>query len=518
VSRSLLKSTGLVGFLTLLSRLLGFARDLLIAQIFGATGSTDAFFVAFKIPNFLRRLFAEGAFSQAFIPVLASAQSHGGKTQMRVVIDRVSGTFAVGLLLLTIAGVLASPLLITIFAPGFSATPQKAHLAADLLRITFPYLLFIALTALAGSILNTLGHFLTPALTPIFLNIAMIAASLFLTPYVEEPITALAIGVLIGGVLQLSLQIVPLWQRGYLPHPKIALQHPEVRRVMGLMSPALFGASITQINLLINTFLASLLTTGSISWLYYADRLLEFPLGLLGVALGTVILPQLARSRSEGKPEAFSETLDWALRTLLLIGLPATLGLVCLAEPLMFTLFQHDQFHAEDARMAARSLVAYGAGLPAFLALKVLVPAFSAEEDLRTPARIGIYAVGVNLLVSLVSTFLLAPPGWGHAGLALAASTAASFNAMVLWLILKSRGHLLTSRGNRRFVAQLVLANAILATVLIMAQADLHFESLATSTRIKTLAALILGGAFVYLATLLIAGVRPRHLLEPGPH
>jgi len=472
--------------------------------------------VAFKIPNFLRRLFAEGAFSQAFVPVLASAREEGGDTRVKVVIDRVAGSFSLFLVALTLAGILLSPLLIRLFAPGFNDTPEQAQLAAELLRITFPYLILIALTALSGAILNTYGHFLTPAITPVLLNLAMIFASLSLAPAFDQPVTALAVGVLLGGVLQLAIQIPPLWRRGLLPRPQWGFRHPEVRRVMHLMSPALFGASVTQVNLLINTLLASLLTTGSISWLYYSDRLLEFPLGLLGVAIGTVILPHLSGSRARGDEREFSRTLDWGLRTLLLIGLPATLGLVCLAEPLMYTLFQRDHFNPEDARMAARSLMAYGSGLPGFLAIKVLIPGFSAREDLSTPARIGIYAVGVNLLVSIASTFWLAPPGWGHAGLALAASLAALFNAIVLFGILKARGLYRPSPGSRLFLIRLILGNAALGTFLVFSAKILPFETFASLERIFALAALIGGAILLYGVSLLALGIRPRHLIEPG--
>lgn len=516
MSQTLLKSSGLVSGLTLSSRILGFVRDLVIAQVFGASASTDAFFVAFKIPNFLRRLFAEGAFSQAFVPVLAAAREEGGDARVKAVIDRVTGSFTLLLVFLTLAGVLLSPFLIQIFAPGFNEVQDQSELAADLLRITFPYLILIALTALSGGILNTYSHFLTPAVTPVLLNLAMIFASLALAPHFDQPITALAVGVLLGGILQLAIQIPPLWRRGLLPHPKLALRHPDVRRVLVLMSPALLGASVTQVNLLINTLLASLLTSGSISWLYYSDRLLEFPLGLLGVAVGTVILPHLSRSCAKGDEMEFSRTLDWGLRTLLLIGLPATLGLVCLAEPLMYTLFQHDHFNPEDARMAARSLIAYGSGLPGFLAIKVLVPGFSAREDLKTPARIGVYAVGVNLMVSVISTFWLAPPGFGHVGLALAASLAALFNALVLFGILRSRGLYRPGPDGALFVIRLLIGNLALGTFLLFIANTLPFETLATMERMVALAGLIGGGLMIYGLSLLALGVRPHHLLAPG--
>ena len=513
---TLLKSSGLIGGLTLGSRILGFVRDLVIAQVFGATGITDAFFVAFKIPNFLRRLFAEGVFSQALMPVLASAREEGGLKQVKAVSDRVTGSFLILLILITGIGVLLSPILITLFAPGFTGSEDKIRIATELLRITFPYLVFIALTALSGSLLNLYEDFAIPAATPMLLNLAMIFGSLVLAPHLEEPIVALALGVVIGGVLQLGLQIPALWRRGLLPRPRVAFSHPDVRRVFRLMSPALLGASVTQINLLINTLLASLLATGSISWLYYSDRLLEFPLGLLGVALGTVVLPRLSRCKARGDGDTFSKTLDWALKTLLLIGLPATLGLVLLAEPLMYTLFQHDHFNPEDARMAARSLMAYGSGLPAFLAIKVLVPGFSAQEDLKTPARIGIYAVLVNVAASLASTFWLAPAGYGHAGLALAASLAATFNALMLLAILNRRKLLQPARSHGRFLMRLLAGNAVLGAFLYLAVQTFSFEGLDSIHRIVTLSALIGGGATMYALTLLLMGLRPHHLLEPG--
>lgn len=516
MKRSLLQSSGLVSGLTLGSRILGFVRDLVIAQIFGANGTTDAFFVAFKIPNFLRRLFAEGAFSQAIIPVLSRAHEEGGKENVRNVSDRLAGTFATILMAITLTGVLLSPLLITVFAPGFSGSEEKMRIATELLRITFPYLIFISLTALSGSLLNLYGHFAIPAATPIFLNLAMVAASLLIAPSLDQPIVALALGVLFGGILQLSIQLPALSRLGLLPHPKIAFDHPDVRKVFTLMAPALLGASVTQVNLLINTLLASLLATGSISWLYYSDRLLEFPLGLLGVAVGTVILPHLSRYKARGDGEMFSRTLDWALKTLFLIGLPATVGLVLLAEPLMYTLFQRDHFNPEDALMASRSLIAYGSGLPAFLAIKVLVPGFSAHEDLATPARIGIYAVIVNVVISLLSTFWLAPPGWGHAGLALAASLAATVNAITLFAILRIRNLARPMAGNTLFLLRLVTGNAVLGFFLVLSRDAFPFEALDAPHRIFGLSILIIGGAALYALALLLLGIRPRHLLEPG--
>ena len=508
MSRTLLRASSLVAGMTLSSRILGFARDLVIASVFGANGSTDAFFVAFKIPNFLRRLFAEGAFSQAFVPVLASARKQSGQPGVRIVMDRVSGSLGVLLILTALTGMWFSQDIILLVAPGFRTNPELAALGSQLLKITFPYLPLIAMTALAGAVLNLYGHFLIPAATPGLLNLAIILAALCLTDNVDPPIKALAFGVLAGGLLQLALQIMSLWKMGLTPRPRFTPGHPEVVRVFSLMSPALLGASVAQLNLLINTFLASLLETGSISWLYYSDRLLEFPLGLLGVALGTVILPHLSSQKANGNLEGFDRTLEWGIKLVLLMGLPATLGLTCLSEPLMYTLFQHDHFTPEDARMAARSLLAYGIGLPGFLLVKVLVPAFSAGQDLKTPARVGMLSVLINLAISLALSLWLAPDGWGHAGLALAASVAALFNAGALLLILKSRGHAPRFSATSGFWLRLSAANLTLGAGLFIASDSISFETLAQTPRILMLLGLILGGGLIYLGSLFLLGLR----------
>lgn len=508
----MLKSTGLVGGLTLVSRLLGFARDVIIAGFFGANAGTDAFFVAFKIPNFLRRLFAEGAFAQAFVPVLASVREQRSQTAPREFIARVTGSFALVLSLLTGFGMLAAPLLIWLFAPGFHDHPEQYSLSVGLLRITFPYLLFICLTALAGGILNTWQHFAVPAFTPVLLNLSMIAATLWLAPQLDPPILALGWGVCAAGALQLAFQLPALHRLGLLPRPRIDFADAQVRRVLRLMVPALFGASVSQLNLLINTLLASLLATGSISWLYYSDRLVEFPLGIFGVGLGTVILPHLSRSQARRDPEEFSRSLDWALRWLLAIGLPATLGLILLAEPLMFTLFQYDQFSPDDARMAARSLMAYGIGLMGFLGVKVLVPGFSAREDLSTPARFGVYAVGVNLVSSVLLALVLAPPGWPHAGLALAASLAALVNAGLLLARLYTLRVYRPQGGFRAFLLRVLLANLALGAWLCLATGR-AWTDLSASDRLIRLAGWIGAGMIAYALTLALTGLRPRHLM-----
>ena len=340
MSKALLKSTGIVSAMTSLSRVSGFIRDMLYAQLFGAGAGTDAFFVAFRIPNFLRRLFAEGAFSQAFVPVFSEYQTQHQQAELRELVDQVTGTLGAILLLITALGVLAAPLLILLFAPGFSSDAGKYQLTVDMLRITFPYLLFISLTALAGGVLNSCGRFAIPAVTPVLLNLTMIAAALWLAPHMEKPVMGLAWGVFIAGVVQLGFQIPFLRQIKLLPRPRWGWASAGVQQVLKLMLPAVFGSSVAQVNLLIDTLLASFLVSGSVSWLYYSDRLVEFPLGIFGVALGTVILPKLSRHHASAETAHFSQTLDWALRWALLIGVPATVALVILAGPMLAALFQ----------------------------------------------------------------------------------------------------------------------------------------------------------------------------------
>lgn len=504
-----------MGGLTLVSRVLGFVRDMVIAGFFGANAATDAFFVAFKIPNFLRRLFAEGTFAQAFVPVLSGCRETQGDDAARAFIARVGGSFALILALLTGLGMVAAPVLIWLFAPGFHGHPEQYDLSVDLLRITFPYLFFICLTALAGSILNTWNHFAVPAFTPVLLNLCMIMATVWLAPHLDQPIQALAIGVFAAGALQLAFQLPALKRLGLLPRPRIDFRDAGVRRLLQLMAPAIFGASVGQLNLLINTLIASLLATGSISWLYYSDRLVEFPLGIFGVGLGTVILPHLSKSQARRDPGDFSRSIDWALRWLLLIGLPAALGLILLAEPLMYTLFQYDQFTQEDARMAARSLMAYGIGLMGFLGVKILVPGFSAREDLITPARFGVYAVIVNLALSLLLALLLAPAGWAHAGLALAASLASLVNAGLLLGTLYRQRVYRPEPGFRRFLLRVLLANLAMGGVLLFTAASTAWAGWAAHVRVLQIGLWIALSIGAYSLTLALAGLRPRHLLLP---
>jgi len=501
--------------MTFVSRLLGFVRDVIIARYFGADPGTDAFFVAFRIPNFLRRLFAEGSFSQAFVPVLSDYKERHDQTELRLFLDRTAGSLSVALLLITLAGIIAAPVLIMLFAPGFYRNAAQFELSVEMLRITFPYLFFISLTAFAGGILNTWGRFAVPAFTPVFLNLLMIAAAIWLAPYMSAPITALAWGVLIAGIVQLAFQVPALLRADLLPRPRYGFRDPGVRRILKLIGPAIFGVSVTQMNMLINTLIASFLVSGSVSWLYYSDRLVEFPLGIFGVAIGTVMLPHLSKNHASRDRDGFSRSLDWALRWVVLIGLPATLGLALLAKPMISTLFQYDQFSTHDAEMASRSLITYSTGLIGFIAIKVLVPGFSSRQDLRTPVRYGFYAIIANLALNLALIFQLAPIGWGHAGLALSTALAALLNAgLLLSKLLKERIYK-PEPGWPIFLLRVALASGVMVPILVYASNAHPWQTWSLTDRISHLALWILLGLSVYVSCLTLTGLRPKHMLVP---
>jgi putative peptidoglycan lipid II flippase len=511
----LFKSLSTVGGYTLVSRILGFVRDLVFAQVFGANAQTDAFFVAFKIPNFLRRLFAEGAFATAFVPVLTEYRTQRDYRELKDFIDHVAGSLGLVTLLVSLVGVVAAPLVVSLFAFGWVIDGDTARLtlAAEMLRLTFPYLFFISLTAFAGGILNAHDRFAVPAFTPVLLNLCLIGAALWLAPVLEQGIVALAWGVLIAGITQFTFQLPFLARQRLLPRPRPGFHDPGVRRVLKLMVPALFAVSVTQINLLLDTVLASFLVSGSISWLYYSDRLMEFPLGLLGVGLSTVILPRLSRRQAEDAPQAFSRELDWGLRIALIFGVPAAAGLITLAGPMMATLFQSAVFDAHDVAMAERSLMAYGLGLQAFILIKVLAPGFYARQDTRTPVRIAVIAMLANMLLNLALIFPLR-----HAGLALATSLAAYLNAFLLLRGLRRERAYVAHRGWPRLVVQVGLACVLMVLVLLWASPGLHaWLQAARLDRVAWLAGLVVLGAATYGAVLGAAGLRPRDLLGHAP-
>lgn len=506
---SLASSIAKVGSNTLISRIMGFVRDLVVARVFGADAGTDAFFVAFKIPNFMRRLFAEGAFSMAFVPVLNEYKTKHSFLELKRFVDDVSGTLGAVLLGVTVLGVLAAPILVMVFAPGFVGESGKQAMAAEMLRLTFPYLMFISLTALAGGILNTYDRFGVPAFTPVLLNLSLILCALLLAPEMERPILALAWGVLVAGIAQLAFQVPFLWQLRLMPRPRVNFQDEGVKRIMKLMVPALFGVSVTQIGMLLNTLLASFLVTGSITWLYYGDRLMEFPLGILGVALGTVILPKLSRKHAEQSSREFSGTLDWALRWVLLLGTPSAVGLLVLAGPMMATLFHSGEFTGDDVQMAARALMAYALGLVAFMGIKVLAPGFYARQDLKTPVRIAVIAMVANVVFSLLLMFPL-----GHTGLALATTISAGVNAGLLLRGLLREGIYHPRPGWSLLILRSLGACLVMGLVVWWGCGETaQWLDMGTWQRVLRLLGWILAGGAAYGLTLLAFGIRPKHFL-----
>ncbi len=478
----------------MLSRVLGLVRDMVIARYFGAGAGADAFFVAFKIPNFLRRLFAEGAFSQAFVPVLSSYRQTQSMSDVQRLVNAVAGSLGLVLLGVTLVAILGAPVLTAIFAPGFLDDEVKFALTSDMLRITFPYLLLISLTAFAGGILNSYDRFAVPAFTPVLLNLSMIAAAIWLTPLMAEPVMALAWGVFIAGALQLFFQLPFLMRLGLLPRPRVDYRHEGVSRILKLMVPALFGVSVSQINLLLDTVLASFLQTGSVSWLYYSDRLSELPLGVFGIAIATVILPSLSRKHASASADQFAATLDWAVRAVLLIGLPAALALALLAEPLIATLFHYGEVTDRDVAMSAQSLRAYSAGLLAFMLIKVLAPGFFAREDTKTPFR---YALGAMVVNAVIAVGLAPFIGW----IASAIATTLAGWAMVAMLGVGARGFGDVARFDRRFhsrIWRIVAASLAMGAVLWMANVALTPFLGMAGLRYGALAVLVLIGMASY--------------------
>lgn len=490
--------------MTFISRILGFLRDVIIARIFGAGMVTDAFFVAFRIPNLLRRLFAEGAFSQAFVPILAEYKNTRTPVETRDLVDHITTLLGITLFLVSIIGIAAAPLIIYASAPGFSANPEKFNLTVELLQITFPYIFFISLVALAGSILNTHGKFNVPAITPALLNLSFIGCALWLTPLMDPPILALAWAVFIGGILQLAFQIPFLLRLKLLPRIRFRNRDTGAWRVIRLMGPAIFGVSVGQISLLINTIFASLLITGSVSWLYYADRLMEFPAGLLGVALGTILLPSLARHYNSNSTEEYSRLLDWGLRMTILLTLPAALALALLATPLITTLFHHGAFTDHDVWMTREALIAYSVGLLGLILVKVLAPGFYARQNIKTPVKIAVITLIATQLMNLA--FIIP---FKHAGLALAIGLGACLNAGLLYYKLRSHKIYQPQPGWIIFFLKILTALMIMGVVLWFATgSDASWLIDSAMVRAGRLSWIVILGAFSYFATLWLLGFR----------
>ena len=490
--------------MTLLSRVLGFVRDAIIARAFGAGAATDAFFVAFKLPNLLRRLFAEGAFSQAFVPILAEYKNRRGEDATRLLVARVATVLFVVVAVVAALGVAAAPLIVLVSAPGFTADAAKFQLTVDLTRIVFPYILFMALVAFAGGILNTWSRFMVPAFTPVLLNISMILAAAFAAPYFDPPVLALGWGAFIGGLLQLALQLPALKKLGMLPRWDWAPKDEGVKRVLTLMGPAAFGVSIAQISLLINTLFASFLASGSVSWLYYADRLMEFPTGMLGVALGTILLPSLAKHHADNDTGQYSKLLDWGLRMTLLLAAPAAVGLGLLAIPLITTLFQYGAFTAHDVEMTRLALVAYAVGLIGLILVKVLAPGFYARQNIKTPVKIAVVSLLATQGMNLIFIWPLQ-----HAGLALSIGLGACINAGILLHYLRKHGIFQPQPGWGVFIVKLALALAVMATGLWFGMGhEAQWLGYGFLQRATHLAALVAGGMAVYFACLWVMGFR----------
>jgi len=504
VKSGLLRSSSIVSAMTLLSRVLGLARDILVASYFGARA--DAFFVAFKIPNFFRRLFAEGAFSVAFVPVLSEYKVQ--EKDVKALVKAVSGTLLAIIGPFTILAVAAAPLLTWVFAPGFASNPEKFVLTSELLRITFPYLLLISLTAFYGSVLNTYGNFAIPAVTPVLLNLCLILATYYFTPWFDEPLMALAWGVMLAGITQLGFQLPFVMKLGLLAMPKPAFADSGVKRILVLMVPALFGVSVSQINLLLDVLLASFLESGSVSWLYYSDRLAQLPLGIFAIAIAVVILPSLSQKHAGKNQQQFSETLDWGLRMVLLIGLPSALALVLLATPLMATIFYRGEITAYDVQNMSYSLMAYGAGLLAFMLIKVLAPGFYARQDTKTPVKIGIRAMVANMIFNLPLVLLLA-----HTGLALATTLSAYLNALWLFFGLRKAGFYQAQAGWGKWIARIVIANSVMVAVILAINPAIgQWMVFSEWQRAMWMLALVSAGAGSYGLSLILMGVRLKDL------
>lgn len=515
MSKRLLKSGMIVSAMTLISRVLGLVRDVVVANLMGAGASADVFFFANKIPNFLRRLFAEGAFSQAFVPVLTESHAQGDMDKTRELIARAAGTLGVIVSIVTILGVLGSGVVTALFGFGWfldwmhgGPAAEKFELASVMLKITFPYLWFITFVALSGAILNTLGKFAVSSFTPVFLNVMIILAAWFISPQLSQPEIGLAIGVLLGGLVQFLFQIPFLIKAGVMVKPKWGWRDPGVVKIRTLMIPALFGVSVSQINLLFDTFIASFLQTGSISWLYYSDRLLEFPLGLFGIAIATVILPALSRKHVDAHSEGFAHTMDWGVRMVTLLGIPAMLGMMVLAKPMLMVLFMRGEFSPQDVHQASLSLLAYASGLLNFMLIKVLAPGYYSRQDTKTPVKYGIIAMVTNMVFNAIFAYF-----YGYVGLAIATALAAFVNMALLYRGLHIAGVYQITKRTVLFIIRLVIAGAAMVAAILWQLEDMSvWLGWSFAHRSGVLGMLVGLGAVVYLAVVFLLGMRLKDL------
>jgi putative peptidoglycan lipid II flippase len=517
MSSRLLRSGAVISAMTMVSRVLGLVRDMVVARYFPVNGATDAFYVAFRIPNLLRRLFAEGAFSLAFVPVLSEYKEKESPETLKDLVDHVAGYLGLILLVVTVLGVIAAPVVMWVFAPGFDSKPDaRPDLAVEMLRITFPYILFISLTAFVSGILNTFHKFAIPALTPAWLNVVMIGAAIWISPNFEEPMVMQAWAVFVAGLVQLAFQLPALARLGLLPRFRINWQHEGVRRIMKLMVPTLFGSSIAQLNLMINTILASFLAVGSITWLYYSDRFVELPLAMVGVALGTVILPKLSSDHAKADAEQFRHTMDWALRTGLLISIPSTLGLMLLAKPILAAVMMHGEYKWTDVQMSSLSLMTYSAGLSGFILVKVLAPGFYSRQDTKTPVKIGMISIFSNMLLNVLIVlpwYFSGMPG-AHAGLALATALAGYVNAGLLFYHLHKQQIFDPEKGWGKFLLQIGLACVVMGvSVELLSPSDVWWQAPGTWRKVAALSGLIVLALVSYFGTLRLMGMPFRKML-----
>lgn len=505
---NLLKALATVGGMTFISRLLGFVRDTLIARIFGAGMATDAFFVAFKIPNLLRRISGEGAFSQAFVPILSEYRKQRTPEATRALINHVASLLGLFLVGITIVGMLAAPLIVRLTSPGFVSDPAKFALTTELLRITFPYILFISLVSMAGGVLNAYSKFQVPAFTPVWLNLSFITAAIFVAPHFHNSVYVLAWAVFVGGIIQLLYQLPYLQALGMLPRYELNLQDEGVRRILKLMGPAIFGVSVAQISIVLNNIFASFMPTGSVSWLYYADRLMEFPTGVLGVALGTILLPSLSKAHVDKSGAEFSQLLDWGLRLTCMLSIPAAVAMAVLSKPLVASLFYYGKFTPMDVIQTERALIAYSLSLLGLIMVKVLAPGFYARQNVKTPVKIAIFTLVMTQILNV--GFLLFTP-LQHAGLALAVGLGACLNATLLWVTLQKSGAFQPQAGWSVFLAKLLMAVSVMACVLHFVSIEFgDWLTMSPVTRILHLVVIVLLGMFVYFAMLGLLGFRPK--------
>ncbi|EPU2894961.1 murein biosynthesis integral membrane protein MurJ [Vibrio vulnificus] len=515
MSKRLLKSGMIVSAMTLVSRVLGLVRDVVVANLMGAGASADVFFFANKIPNFLRRLFAEGAFSQAFVPVLTEYHASGDLNKTRDLIAKASGTLGVIVSVVTILGVLGSGVVTALFGAGWfidwlhgGPAAEKFELASFMLKITFPYLWFITFVALSGAILNTMGKFAVSSFTPVFLNVMIILSAWYISPIMAQPEVGLAIGVFLGGLVQFLFQMPFLIKAGVLVKPKWGWRDPGVVKIRTLMIPALFGVSVSQINLLFDTFIASFLQTGSISWLYYSDRLLEFPLGLFGIAIATVILPALSRKHVDAHSEGFAHTMDWGVRMVTLLGIPAMLGLMVLAKPMLMVLFMRGEFTPQDVHQASLSLLAYASGLLNFMLIKVLAPGYYSRQDTKTPVKYGIVAMVTNMVFNAIFAWF-----YGYVGLAIATALSAFVNMALLYRGLHIAGVYKISRRTFLFISRLVVSGAVMVAAILWQLDEMSVWLEWTTVHRAAMLTMLIGfGALAYVACAFLLGIRVKDL------